>query len=214
MKYKYIFFDLDGTLTDPGEGITNSVMYALERFGIKAEREKLYKFIGPPLYDSFRQFCGFSEEDCERAVGFYREYFADRGIFENIVYDGIKEVLGKLLERGHRLSVATSKPAEFTVRILDRFGLSGYFEYVSGSSLKDKDSSKTRIIGRALEHFGAAAGEVLMVGDRKFDIEGAKNNGTASAGVLYGYGSREELEAAGADYIAEKVEDILRFAAY
>ena len=214
MKYKYIFFDLDGTLTDPGEGITNSVMYALERFGISAEREKLYKFIGPPLYDSFRQFYGFSEEECERAVGFYREYFADRGIFENIVYDGIKEVLGELLERGHRLSVATSKPAEFTVRILDRFGLSGYFEYVSGSSLKDKDSSKTRIIGRALEHFGAAAGEVLMVGDRKFDIEGAKNNGTASAGVLYGYGSREELEAAGADYIAERVEDILRFAAY
>lgn len=212
MNYEYIFFDLDGTLTDPGLGITNSILYALKHFGIEAKREELYRFIGPPLYDAFREFCGFSEEDVEKAVGYYREYFADQGLFENRVYDGIEEVLGALKETGHKLYVATSKPTEYSVRILDKFGLSKYFEAVSGSSLKEKDSGKARIIGQALEQSGASAPRTLMVGDRKFDIEGAKKNGLAAAGVLYGYGSRQELEAAGAGYLVEKVEDLLRFA--
>lgn len=212
MSYGYIFWDLDGTLTDSGEGIINSVVYALKRFGIDAEREELYKFVGPPLFDSFREFCGFSESDVEKAVAYYREYFADRGIFENRVYDGIEEVLTKLKENGRKLYVATSKPAEYTVRILDKFGLSKYFEYVSGSSLDEKDSSKAAIIRRAMEHCEASASEILMVGDRKFDIQGAKKNKIAAAGVLYGYGSRKELEEAGADYIAENAEDLLRIA--
>ncbi|MCM1308495.1 MAG: HAD family hydrolase [Butyrivibrio sp.] len=212
MGYKYIFFDLDGTLTDSGEGIVNSVVYALARFGIEAERGELYKFVGPPLFDSFREFCGFSESDVEKAVAYYREYFADKGIFENKVYDGIEEVLSRLRESGRRLYVATSKPSEYSVRILDKFGLSKYFEYVSGSSLDEKDSSKAAIIERAVRHSGAALSDILMVGDRKFDIEGAKTNRIAAAGVLYGYGSRRELEEAGADYIAENARDLLRIA--
>lgn len=212
MGYRYIFWDLDGTLTDSAEGIINSVVYALKRFGIEAEREELYKFVGPPLFDSFREFCGFSENDAEKAVAYYREYFADRGIFENRVYDGIEETLAKLKEKGYKLYVATSKPTEYTVRILDKFGISQYFEYVSGSSLAGNDGSKAAIIKRAVEQSGAAASEILMVGDRKFDIEGAKKNGVAAVGVLYGYGSRRELEEAGADYIAESAEDLLRIA--
>lgn len=212
MGYDYIFFDLDGTLTDSGEGIVNSVEYALKRFGIEAERKELYKFVGPPLLYSFTEFCGFSESDAEKAVEYYREYFAEKGIFENRVYDGIEEVLIKLKENGRGLYVATSKPAEYTIRILDKFGLSEYFDYVSGSSMDGSDSSKEIIIRRAVEHSGADAHRILMVGDRRFDIEGAKKNKTASAGVLYGYGSRSELLEAGADYIAEKAEDILRFA--
>lgn len=212
MGYRYIFWDLDGTLTDSAEGIINSVVYALKRFGIEAEREELYKFVGPPLFDSFREFCGFSENDAEKAVAYYREYFADRGIFENRVYDGIEETLAKLKKKGYKLYVATSKPTEYTVRILDKFGISQYFEYVSGSSLAGNDGSKAAIIKRAVEQSGAAASEILMVGDRKFDIEGAKKNGVAAVGVLYGYGSRGELEEAGADYIAESAEDLLRIA--
>lgn len=212
MGYRYIFWDLDGTLTDSAEGIINSVVYALKRFGIEADREELYKFVGPPLFDSFREFCGFSENDAEKAVAYYREYFADRGIFENRVYDGIEETLAKLKEKGYKLYVATSKPTEYTVRILDKFGISQYFEYVSGSSLAGNDGSKAAIIKRAVEQSGAAASEILMVGDRKFDIEGAKKNGVAAVGVLYGYGSRRELEEAGADYIAESAEDLLRIA--
>lgn len=212
MGYRYIFWDLDGTLTDSAEGIINSVVYALKRFGIEAEREELYKFVGPPLFDSFREFCGFSENDAEKAVAYYREYFADRGIFENRVYDGIEETLAKLKKKGYKLYVATSKPTEYTVRILDKFGISQYFEYVSGSSLVGNDGSKAAIIKRAVEQSGAAASEILMVGDRKFDIEGAKKNGVAAVGVLYGYGSRRELEEAGADYIAENAKDLLRIA--
>ncbi len=212
MGYDYIFFDLDGTLTDSGEGIVNSVVYALKRFGIEADRDELYSFVGPPLLHSFMDFCGFSESDAEKAVAYYREYFSEKGIFENRVYEGIEEVLAELKERGRGLYVATSKPAEYTVRILDKFGLSRYFDYVSGSSMHGKDSGKDVIIRRAVEHSGADANRILMVGDRRFDIEGAKKNGTASVGVLYGYGSRLELLEAGADYIAENAEDILRFA--
>lgn len=212
MGYDYIFFDLDGTLTDSGDGIVNSVIYALKRFGIDKSREELYKFVGPPLLYSFKEFCGFSESDAERAVTYYREYFADKGIFENRVYDGIKEVLTKLRDSGRSLCVATSKPQEYTLKILDKFGLSEYFDYVFGSSMNGNDSSKEIIIRRAAEHSGADALKCLMVGDRRFDIEGAKKNGLASVGVLYGYGSRDELLEAGADYIAEIPEDILRFA--
>lgn len=211
-QYEYIFFDLDGTLTDPGEGITNSVMYALKRFKIEAEREELYKFIGPPLVDSFKEFYGFSDSDAWTAVRYYREYFADRGLYENRVYDGIEDVLGRLAASGRRLYVATSKPTEYSVRILKKFGFLDYFEYVSGSSMDEKNSSKKMIIARAVEHCGMDVSHILMVGDRRYDIEGAKAHGMDSAGVLFGYGSRQELEDAGADYIIEKVEDLLQFA--
>ena len=212
MDFKYIFFDLDGTLTDPGPGITNSVMYALDKFGIHDKRENLYRFIGPPLVDSFIEFYGFSEEDSRKAVDYYREYFSDKGLFENRVYDGMPQVLEKLLKSGLHLLVATSKPAYFANKTLSHFCIDGFFDYVSGADLDGNKNAKSDIIKEALEVSRAPLEQVLMIGDRRHDIEGAKANNVMSAGVLYGYGDRPELEAAGADFIIETVEDILRFA--
>lgn len=212
MKYKYLFFDLDGTLTEPGIGITNSVMYALEKFGIKVnDRMELYKFIGPPLVDSFKEFYGFDDLKAWKAVEYYREYFSRDGLFENRVYDGIDELLQKLISDGHELYVATSKPTEYSIRILEKFDLLKYFNYVSGSNMDEKNSSKAMIIEHALQISKADKNDVLMIGDRHHDINGAKANGIASLGVLFGYGSLEELRMAGADYIAEEANDILKF---
>lgn len=211
MQYRYIFFDLDGTLTDPGIGITNSVMYALKHFGMDEPREKLYRFIGPPLVDSFMEFYEFSREDALKAVEYYREYFSVTGLFENVVYDGIPKVLDELKAAGHRLYVATSKPEVFASRILERFELKQYFEYVAGADLEGIKSSKADVVREALCVSRADPSDVLMIGDRKHDIIGARANGIRCGAVLYGYGNREEFEEAGADYIIDKVEDILQF---
>lgn len=206
MKYGTLLFDLDGTLTDPGEGITNSIAYALERFGtVTSDRTSLYKYIGPPLIDSFERFNGFSHADAVLALGFYREYFTDRGMFENRVYDGIPEVLGKLCKHGFRLFVATSKPEPYSVKILEHFGLAQYFEQVVGSTLNETRTRKDEVIEYAAAKYGIKSESALMTGDREHDILGAKKNGIDSAGVLCGYGSREELENAGADYIFDDV---------
>ncbi len=209
--YRYILFDLDGTLTDPGLGITNSVMHALKKFGINVtDRASLYKFIGPPLKESFEMFYGFTPEQCELAVTYYREYFKDTGIFENSVYDGIPELLKKLNDSGKTLITATSKPEEFAVRILKHFGLFGHFHYVAGATMDDRRNRKADIIKYALEQCGVASlSEAVMVGDRKHDILGAKENGLDSIGVLYGYGNIAELQAAGATFIAAEPPDIL-----
>ncbi|MCQ2548645.1 MAG: HAD family hydrolase [Lachnospiraceae bacterium] len=206
--YQTILFDLDGTLTDPGEGITNSVTYALEKFEIKNEdRSQLYKFIGPPLKDSFMEFYGFSEEDALKAIAYYRERFREKGMFENKVYDGIVELLSKLKHAGKKLIVATSKPEEFTLTILKHFDLLQYFDFVAGATMDGSRSEKEEIIHYALEHCQIEnLDETVMVGDRKFDILGAKTNGIDSIGVLFGYGSLEELEIAGATYIADSPE--------
>lgn len=199
-NYSWIFFDLDGTLTDPGLGITNSVMYALERFGIRTEeRSSLYKYIGPPLMDSFREFNGFDEEDCRRAVAAYREYFADRGLFENEVYPGIPALLNRLRAAGKRLCVATSKPEDFALRILRHFELDGYFDFVAGACMDETRTQKWEVIGWGLEQCGITEpGAVLMAGDRKHDVLGAARFGMDCVGILYGYGSAEELTGAGA----------------
>ena len=209
--YKYILFDLDGTLTDPGLGITNSVMYALKKFGIyENDRTSLYRFIGPPLKESFADFCGFSPEQCELAVSYYREHFRDTGIFENSVYTGIPELLTQLKERGRTLIVATSKPEVFAVRILKHFGLYRHFAYTAGAAMDDSRSLKADVIRYALEQCGVTdKSEAVMIGDRKHDIIGAKENGIHSVGVLYGYGDIAELQAAGADCIAAEPADIL-----
>ena len=213
--YKYVLFDLDGTLTDPGEGITNSVMYALRHFGIEeTDREKLFSFIGPPLVDSFMEKYGFSEEDAREATSEFRVYFRERGIFENVPYEGMKECLGELKERGHILAVATSKPEVFARRILERFGFLPCFDYVFGASMDETRTRKDEVIAYALEEMGVTdRSACVMVGDRSHDILGAKKNGLDAIGVLFGYGSREELEEAGARYIAETVEDIPRILA-
>ena len=213
MDYKYILFDLDGTVTDPGIGITNSVMHALRKFGIiEEDRSRLYKFIGPPLADSFRQFYEFSEEETARGIEYYREYFTDKGIFEKEVYEGMEELLAALNRQGRKLIIATSKPEVFAERILEHFHLDSYFSFVAGATMDEKRVKKAEVIAYALESCGISdLSGVLMIGDRKHDVIGAHEVGVDVMGVLHGYGSREELEKAGADYIAENVEEIKKF---
>lgn len=212
--YDTFFFDLDGTITDSSLGITNSAMYALKKYGIEEKnREKLYKFIGPPLTVSFREFYGFSEERCLEAVGYYREYYKDKGIFENRVYDGFEDVVKRLKENGKRLVVATSKPEPFARRIIEHFGLVQYFDYVAGMELDGGRGTKAEVIEYAIHMCEVEdKSKVLMVGDREHDVIGAGEAGIDCLGVLYGFGTREELEMAGADYIAETVEGILEYA--
>ncbi len=207
--YQYLLFDLDGTLTDPGLGITNSVMYALRKFGVDVpERSQLYPFIGPPLKDSFRSCYGFSDEKCELAVMYYREYFKKKGMFENEVYDGIHDLLTRLKASGRSLIVATSKPEVFAVDILRHFDLYKYFDFVSGATLNDVRNKKADIIRYALESCGIAKSSAVMIGDRKHDMIGAKENGLDSIGVLYGYGTYDELKTAGATMLAAEPADI------
>lgn len=207
--FDIVLFDLDGTLTDPGIGITNSVIYALKKYGIEvSDRKSLYSFIGPPLADSFMQYYGFSEEKAMEAIQFYREYFRDKGLYENEVYGGVAELLEQIKNTGRKLVLATSKPEEFALRILEHFDLIKYFDIVAGASMDEKRNKKGDVIEYALEKGGFDKKCAVMIGDREHDIFGAKENDLASIGVLYGYGSREELEKAGADYIAEAVEDI------
>lgn len=207
--YQYLLFDLDGTLTDPGLGITNSVMYALRKFGVDVpERSQLYPFIGPPLKDSFRSCYGFSDEQCELAVTYYREYFKKKGMFENEVYDGIHDLLTRLKASGRSLIVATSKPEVFAVDILRHFDLYKYFDFVAGATLNDVRNKKADIIRYALESCGIAKSSAVMIGDRKHDMIGAKENGLDSIGVLYGYGTYDELKTAGATMLAAEPADI------
>lgn len=214
MDKKYMLFDLDGTLTDPQEGITNSVAYALEQYGIHVEdRSSLNKFIGPPLKDSFREYYGFAEDRAEEAVWKYREYFNEDGIFENKVYPGIPQMLQRLNDQGKILIVATSKPTVYAKRILKRFELSQYFADVQGSEMDGRRTKKEEVISYALEQNQITDNaQAVMIGDREHDIIGAKKCGLDSIGVLFGYGSREELKGCGAGQIVDTVqmlEDLL-----
>ncbi len=208
--FDYLFFDLDGTLTDPALGITNSFKHALKYFGIEIPSyETLCTFIGPPLPETFKTHFGFSEEKATEGVKKYREYFAETGLLENSVYPGIPELLDKLKKDGKKLVVATSKPEEYSVRIIEHFGLNQYFENVCGSLMDETRSKKDEVIAYAIErnHISDKS-KILMIGDRKHDILGAKKVGLKSCGILFGYGNREELETAGADFIAENVSEL------
>ena len=199
-----LLFDLDGTLTDSFEGITASALYALERCGIHEEnRNRLAAFIGPPLLDSFSRFYKMDEAQARRAVAFYREYYAEKGIFACAPYPGIAGALAALKRRGKRLFVATSKPEDFAVRILQHFALAPLFEGVTGATMDETRTKKADVIAYALARFSLSKKGALMSGNRSHDILGAKANGIASLGVLYGYGSREELLAAGANALCE-----------
>ena len=210
MRYTHIFFDLDGTLTDPGTGITNSVAYALERYGVHvADRRTLYPFIGPPLVDSFARFYGFTPSDARAAVDVYREYYTERGIFENELYPGIPALLARLRAAGLRLVMATSKPEPFAVRIAEHFGIAQYFDCIAGASMDESRSQKWEVLEYALARCGNPdRGAVLMVGDREHDVLGAARCGIRCLGVLYGYGSRDELLAAGAAAVVPTVEAV------
>lgn len=209
--YKICLFDLDGTITDSAPGIVNSVIYALKKFGIKeTDREKLLQFIGPPLTESFHRFYGFTEEDGWKAVEYYREYYAEKGIFECTVYEGLEDALKKIKESGRKILVATSKPEVYAKRIIEHFGLTKYFDYIAGMELDGGRGTKARVIEYALETCKIKnRDEVLMIGDREYDVFGAESLGIDCVGVLYGFGSREELENAGAKYIISRPEELI-----
>ena len=202
-EFSYILFDLDGTLTEPKVGITKSVAYALESFGISApELDELCVFIGPPLKDSFMKYYGFDDTKAELAVERYREYFRPYGVYENEVYEGVPEMLKALSDKGKTLVLATSKPTVFAEIILEHFGLRPYFSHVIGSELDGTRVNKDEVVACALAEAGVIdLSEAVMIGDREHDIFGAKKNGLFSIGVLYGHGSHEELEKSGADEI-------------
>ena len=210
MRYEYILFDLDGTLTDSAIGITNSVKYALNKFGIEVVNGgELNRFVGPPLMDSFINYYGFSEEQAKTAVEYYREYYVEKGIFENLVYDGCENMLQSLKDNGMKLIVATSKPEIFAKQILEYFDIAKYFTYIAGSNIDGTRVKKDEVIQYALESCNIKdLTKLIMIGDRVYDILGAKKVGINSIGVLYGYGDRNELENAGADFIVETVTEI------
>lgn len=207
--YHTILFDLDGTLTDSGLGIINSVAYALESMKIdEPDPENLKRFIGPPLYESFSRFYQLNPVDTQAAVDAFRVYFNEKGIFENQLYDGVIPLLENFKQAGKRLAIATSKPEIFAKQILQHFGIAHYFDVIAGASLDSSRIHKAAIITYALNQLGHSSQSTIMVGDREHDIFGAKANQLASIGVLYGYGDRQELETAGADHIAKTVDDL------
>ena len=207
---KYILFDLDGTITDPGEGITNSVAYALDRYGIQvSDKTALNCFIGPPLSQSFVKYYGFSEEESIKAVDVYREYFAVKGIFENKLYDGIIEMLDQLKSSGKTIILATSKPEVYAKQILEHFEISKYFSFVSGSMLNGERVDKHDVIEHALTIAGIAdRNYCVMVGDRLHDMIGGKKSQLKVIGVEYGYGSKEELINSGADHTVKTPNEL------
>lgn len=215
--FNYILFDLDGTLTDPKLGITSSVQYALRALGIEEPSlDKLEPFIGPPLADSFREFYGLDEGQIETAIAKYRERFNDRGIYENEIYPGIAEMLAALKASGKKLSIASSKPTQFVERILDYFDIRTYFDVIVGSNMDGTRSKKEEVVEEALRQMlpseltsAEKKAAVAMVGDRRFDIEGAREHGITSVGVSFGYAPEGELEQAGADYIVDTVNTLL-----
>lgn len=213
MSYKYVLFDLDGTLTDPYEGISKSVQYSLSSFGIEENDENvLKKFIGPPLKESFMRFYGFDEEKALKAVEKYRERYITTGVYENTLVDGVKETLLILKENGIAIYLATSKPQPLAEIILEHFGIAGYFDFIGGDDFNHSRDEKWQVIEYVFKNSGIKDTEnALMIGDRMHDIIGAKKTGIKCLCVLCGYGSREEFAEYEADYVVETIPEILDF---
>ena len=210
--YKYLLFDLDGTLTDSQEGITKSVSYALINLGVEDLPDDIkLRFIGPPLKDSFPKYCGFDEETTEKAIALYRERYSKVGKFENRPYEGIPELLKKLKDDNRVLVIASSKPTGFVEDILNKFDLRQYFDIISAADLSGKKCEKEDVIKEALEILNLKNGDkdVVMIGDRHYDINGAKYFNLDSIGVNYGFAfDKNELKDAGATYVVETVEEL------
>ena len=206
MKYTTVLFDLDGTLTRSEKGITRSALYACEKLGFTGHTEEEFKvFIGPPLFDSFRKVVGMSDEQAEQALTYYRERFSTIGYAENEVYAGIPTLMRSLKKNGAKIAIATAKPQAFAEKIAKKFGFAPYLDALVGPGFDNKHSSKKSIVGRAIEQLG---GVPVMVGDRCFDVDGGKENGIDTIGVTYGYGTREELENAGATHVVDTVDEL------
>lgn len=216
--YKYILFDLDGTLTDSAEGITKCVQYALKALGVdEPDLNKLRPFIGPPLIESFMKFYGMTEEQARTGTAKYRERFAGTGIYENKIYTGVPEMLAQLKQQGYTLAIATSKPAVFARRVADYFNITQYFDYISGPDFNGSLPTKADVVADVLAHFnleGAQKAQALMIGDRRHDILGAKACGLKAVGVTYGYAAPGELEEAGADFIVHTPQEIMKLVVY
>lgn len=205
---KTILFDLDGTLTDSGEGIINCVIYALERFGLPVPpREALRYFVGPPLHESFVK-QGVPADRAEEAVAVYRERYVPTGMFENAPYPGVREMLEELKAEGHTLYVASSKPEWMCVEILKHFDLDQYFDQICGATMDTTRTNKEAVIAYLLDLNGRSENTV-MVGDTKFDVTGAKAHGIPTIGVSWGYGSVKEMQEAGAVCIACTIKELL-----
>lgn len=206
-RYKYILFDLDGTLTDSAPGILNCYRYALDAMGVD-EPEDIMRVVGPPLFDSFAEICGMNENQVNEAVRIYRQRYAETGLFENNVYDGIPEMLRQLKNSGKRLFVATSKPEVFAVRILEKFNLAQYFDVIGGADINGTRNAKQEVIEYVLSRGNITdRSGVLMIGDRFHDIIGAKKCGIPCMSVLWGYGNKEEFIQHGADFIVNTPQE-------
>ena len=205
-----ILFDLDGTLTDPALGITNAVSYALKHYGIDEDYQNLLRFIGPPLVDSFMEYYGFDHEKAQEAIVYYREYFSDKGLFENVLSDGMEDFLAALKDKGYTLSGVTSKPEEFARTILDHFHLSHYCTQICGATMDSSRSKKGDVIAYALAQLKISdPNTAIMIGDRQHDIVGAHQNQLKAIGVLYGYGDEAEMKEYQADYIAKDLKELM-----
>lgn len=210
--YKYLLFDLDGTLTDPQEGITKSFQYALKHYGIDESLENLNRVIGPPLVDSFMQFYGMNKADALSAVEKYRERFSSIGIHENKIYPKTADMLAELKANGKTVALATSKPLVFAEKILNDFDIAKYFDVQMGSELDGTRNKKSEVIAEVIKRLNNPPKDsILMIGDRRQDIEGAKSVGIASLGVRFGFAEPGELEHAGADYIVDTVSELKEF---
>lgn len=212
--YQAILFDLDGTLTESGIGITRCVQYALEKTGKpEPDLEKLLVFVGPPLMEQFMKYADLDEQTARQAVEYYRERYAVTGIFENAVYPGIPELLEELRQKGYRLAVASSKPEKYVKQILDYFQLTEYFHEIVGSEMNGNRTQKSQVIEETLRRLGLSDNrkQVLMVGDREHDVLGARQAGMDCVAVSYGYGSMEELQGAEPLQIVDSAEELLRF---
>lgn len=207
-----ILFDLDGTLTESDEGILNCVEYALEQTGQKVPpREVLRAFVGPPLIESFQTICGLSHQEALACTVLYRERYEKEGMYENRLYPGIPELLRQLKSSGRNLHLATSKPIVYADAILAHFGIAEYFSTTLGPDLSERAHTKAQFIADILKAERLDPHDAMMVGDRRYDMEGAKANGVFAVGVLYGYGTRPELEAAGADHIVADVAELSEY---
>ena len=210
-KYETILFDLDGTLTDPAEGLTLGFEYALDKMGMPREsREALRRFIGPPLLDVWQTEYGLTRAEAERMIAVFREYYDIYGWWDNKPYDGIREELATLKSRGYRLLVATSKPERTAKRVLSLFALDKYFDFIGGAESGSERYTKTAVLKYVLESTGASVDTSILVGDRMYDREGARAVGIDSLGVLWGHGSREEIESSGFTDVIENVEELTK----
>lgn len=210
--YQNVLFDLDGTVTDSGPGIINSIRYALEKYHLPVPAEAVLRtFIGPPLKEQFMAVCGLNEAEGVRMVEAYREYYSEKGIFENRVYDGIPEVLKALNDNGVRILMATAKPEVYAKKIAEHFNFVQYFDFIGGACLDGRRTDKYEVIRYSLDACGITEPDhTVMIGDRFHDVAGAHKAGIPCIGVLYGYGTREELSTAGADRIAGQPADLVK----